>query len=212
MAQQALNAQTLAELPPPLLSPDIISNSQMTDPEKNPFFAQNMVSNQFGFHPVQNVSLTSASPPITPMIPDFMSRAQSQQSLAPPASAPPQYASFPDYTPPYSAGPLTNSSWSDAPLTSPEVTSFPPVTYVSSLGYHQQGESLNGSFQQFVLPSDNTSDFDLDSQLDLKKTEFYIQEFPNQKEEHAHVAQQLAQQKPKSYVFANTAPQDYTVI
>jgi hypothetical protein len=46
--------------------------------------------------------------------------------------------------------------------------------------------------------------------MDQKKTEFHIQEFPNQKQEHAHVAQQLAQQKPKNYVFANTAPHDYT--
>jgi len=42
-----------------------------------------------------------------------------------------------------------------------------------------------------------------------KKTEFFIHEFPGQKEEHAHVAQQLAQQKPKSYVFANATPNDY---
>ena len=43
-----------------------------------------------------------------------------------------------------------------------------------------------------------------------KKTEFYIQEFPGQKEEHAHVAQQLAQSsKPKNYVFANTTQGDF---
>lgn len=211
MAQQAITAQSLAELSAPLLSPDFVSNDPMTDPEKNPFFAQNIdMSNQYGMmDPGHSLSVTAASPPITPMVPDYMSRAHSQQSLVPPASAPPQYASFPDYTPPYSAGPLTNSSWSDAPLTSPEIPSFPPVTYVPSLGY-PQCEGFNGQFQQFVLPSDTKSDINFDSDVDQKKTEFYIQEFPNQKEEHAHVAQQLAQQKPKNYVFANTAAQDYT--
>ncbi|KIW53937.1 hypothetical protein PV05_06344 [Exophiala xenobiotica] len=210
MAQQALNVQGLTDLPAPLLSPDIVSNAHMTDPEKNPFFAQNLdMSGQYALHG-QNFSLNTASPPITPLPSDFMmARGPSQQSLCPPASAPPQYASFPDYTPPYSAGPMTNSSWSDA-LTSPDVTSFPPVTYVPSLGYSQHGDGLSSQFQQFVLPSDNTTELDFDAQMDQKKTEFYIQEFPNQKEEHAHVAQQLAQQKPKNYVFANTAPHDYT--
>jgi len=210
MAQQAINAQGLTDLPAPMLSPDIISNVHMTDPEKNPFFAQSIdMSGQYSLHG-QNFSQHTASPPITPLPSDFMmARGLSQQSLCPPASAPPQYASFPDYTPPYSAGPMTNSSWSDA-LTSPEVTSFPPVTYVPSLGYSQHGDGLSGQFQHFVLPSDNTTDLDFEAQMEQKKTEFYIQEFPNQKQEHAHVAQQLAQQKPKNYVFANTAPHDYT--
>ncbi|KIW15000.1 hypothetical protein PV08_07787 [Exophiala spinifera] len=210
MAQQALNAQTLADFPAPALSPDIVSSAHMTDPEKNPFFGHNMdMSGQYSLQG-QTFPASTASPPITPLPSDFMmARGTSQQSLVPPASAPPQYASFPEYTPPYSAGPLTNSSWSDA-LTSPEVTSFPPVTYVPSLNYSQQGDALSGSFQQFVLPSDTTPDIDFEAQMEQKKTEFYIQEFPNQKEEHAHVAQQLAQQKPKNYVFANTAPQDYT--
>jgi hypothetical protein len=209
MAQQAVNAQTLAELPAPLLSPDIISNNQITDPEKNPFFTPNLdVSHPYSMPGAQDLSMTTSSPPITPLPADFMVRGLSQQSLCPPASAPPQYASFPDYTPPYSAGPMTNSSWSDAPLTSPEMSSFPPVTYVPSLGYPGQGDCMPGHFQQFVLPSDK-SDLLLDGQHDHKKTEFYIQEFPNQKEEHAHVAQQLSQQKPKNYVFANSAPQDY---
>ncbi|KAJ9625333.1 hypothetical protein H2204_010425 [Knufia peltigerae] len=210
MAQQAMNAQTLAEFPAPTLSPDIISNAQMTDPEKNPFFGHSLdMSGQYALQG-QNFPAHTASPPITPHPSDFMmTRGASQQSLIPPASAPPQYASFPEYTPPYSAGPLTNSSWSDA-LTSPEVASFPPVTYVPSLNYSQQGDALSGSFQQFVLPSDTTTELDFEAQMEHKKTEFYIQEFPNQKEEHAHVAQQLAQQRPKNYVFANSAPQDYT--
>lgn len=210
MAHQAMNGNSLMDLPQPMLSPDIISNNHMTDPEKNPFFSQGVdMSASFSMQGGQSLSLTT-SPPITPLPSDFMVRGASQQSHGPtPASAPPQYVSFPEFTPPYSAGPMTNGSWSEA-LTSPEVPSFPPVTYVPSLGYSRHGDVLSGHLQHFVLPSDTTTDFDLDSQLDRKKTEFYIQEFPNQKEEHAHIAQQLAQQKPKNYVFANTAPQDYT--
>jgi len=206
MGQQATVAQSLSELPQPLLSPDAVSGGQLHEPEKNPLFAQNIhVSHQFQ----GPIHIATASPPITPMAADFMTRGLSQQSLIPPASAPPQYASFPDYTPPYSAGPLTGGSWSDAPLTSPEVPSFPPVTYIPSLGYPQQCDVLSNNFQQFVLPSDPNTDLSLDAQLDQKRTEFFIQEFPNQKREHAHVAQQLAQQKPKSYVFNNSAPHDY---
>ena len=211
MAQQQTIATTpLTELPEPLYSPDHLSHGvSIGEPESNHFFPQHLgVSHHYPMHPPQNLSITTASPPVTPMIANFMSRGPSQQSLMPPTSAPPQYATFPDYTPPYSAGPLTNSSWSDAPLTSPDLPSF-PVTYISSLGYPQQSDNASGHFPHYVLRSDNKSEVDFDSHLDQKKTEFYIQEFPNQKEEHAHVAQQLAQQKPKNYVFANTAPQDY---
>ncbi|KIW89973.1 uncharacterized protein Z519_09403 [Cladophialophora bantiana CBS 173.52] len=209
MAQQAIATTPLGELPEPLLSPGHVSSGYMLDPEKNPFFAQAIdMPSQYTMRPPQNLSITTGSPPVTPMMAAFMSRAQSQQSLIPPPSAP-QFAAFTDYTPPYSAGPLTNSSWSDAPLTSPEISSF-PVTQFPSLGFPHQCDGLNGQFQQYVLPSDNTSEVDFVSHVDKKKTEFYIQEFPNQKEELAHVAQQLAQQKPKNYVFANTAPQDYT--
>ncbi|OQV06323.1 Homeobox domain-containing protein [Cladophialophora immunda] len=210
MAQQAMTTTPLGELAEPLLSPDHMPSGYVIDPEKNPFFAQAIdMSNQYSMRPPQNLAIAAASPPVTPMMAAFMSRAQSQQSLIPPASAPPQYAAFTDYTPPYSAGPLTNSSWSDCPLTSPEIPSF-PVTHIASLGFPNQCDGLSGQFQQFVLPSDNKSEVDFVSHVEQKKTEFYIQEFPNQKEEHAHVAQQLAQQKPKNYVFANTAPQDYT--
>ncbi|EXJ91127.1 hypothetical protein A1O1_04236 [Capronia coronata CBS 617.96] len=205
MAQQAINAQTLAELPAPSLSPDLVADTQMNDPEKNPFRARNI-------NPMlatQNLSGTTASPPGSPMMGTSMMRGLSQQSLCPPASAPAHYSSFQDYTPPYSAGPLTNSSWSDAALTSPEMPSFPSVSYVPSLGYAGLSDGLHGQYHHAVLPSDHKSDLTYDAQLDRRQTEFYIQEFPNQKEEHANIAQHLSQQKPRNYVFANSAPQDY---
>lgn len=209
MTQQAIATTPLEELPEPLFSPAQMVNGHLMDPDKHPFLTNMDIPTQYSMQPPQNLAISTASPPVTPMLANFMSRGPSQQSLMPPASAPPQYATFPDYTPPYSAGPLTNSSWSDAPMTSPEVPSF-PATYMSSLAFPQQCDGANGQFQQFVLRSDNQSEIEVDYHLlDQKKTEFYIQEFPNQREEHAHVAQQLAQQKPKNYVFANTAPQDY---
>jgi hypothetical protein len=67
----------------------------------------------------------------------------------------------------------------------------------------------NGVFQNFSAPSQPKTDMTYASSAEQKETEFYIQEFPRQKEEHAHAAQQLAQQKPKNYVFANATPNDF---
>jgi hypothetical protein len=200
MAQQAINTTPLTELPEPHLSPNRpMQGVQLMEPEKNGY--------HYSMPPTQNLSMTTTPPATTPMAANIMSRAPSQGSLMPPGSAPPQYATFQDCTPPYSAGPLTDSSWSDAPITSPEIPSF-PAGYMSALDYSQHYDGSNSQFQNFVLRSDK-SEVDFDFGLDQKKTEFYIQEFPNQKQEHASVAQQLAQQKPKNYVFANSAPQDY---
>ncbi|RMZ82701.1 hypothetical protein DV738_g1467, partial [Chaetothyriales sp. CBS 135597] len=156
----------------------------------------------------QHLTLSAASPPVTPYAPEFAH--MPQQLSIPPVSAPPQYANFPDYTPPYSAGPLTESSWSDAPLNSPEVNNMPGMTYMQPMHAAPKMDSPHSLFQQFVLPSDSQPDRGYSiSTPESKKTEFFIQEFPNQKEEHAHIAQQLSQSRPKNYVFANTAAGDY---
>ncbi|RMZ91256.1 hypothetical protein DV736_g1485, partial [Chaetothyriales sp. CBS 134916] len=156
----------------------------------------------------QHLTLSAASPPVTPYATEFAHNPQ-QLSMAP-VSAPPQYASFPDYTPPYSAGPLTESSWSDAPLNSPEVNKIPGAVYIQPMHPAHKMDSPHSLFQQFVLPSDTQSDRSYSiSTPESKRTEFFIQEFPNQKEEHAHIALQLAQSRPKNYVFANTAAGDY---
>jgi len=223
MAQQAAVAATaaqsrrpsvqLSDMPIPVLTPDMVANLGLTSAEKGGLSTHDM--SPYRRLPVtqQHLTMSATSPPTTPFQsesfrPDYMTRGPSQQSMVP-VSAPPRYASFPDSTPPYSAGPLTNSSWSDAPLTSPELPTFPPATCISSLNFALPSEDLTAHFQQFVLPSDTTLDATIGSSVEAKKTEFHIQEFPNQKEAHAHVAQQLAQQRPKSYVFANTAPKDY---
>ena len=166
----------------------------------------------------QHLTLATASPPTTPFGPEY------NQYQPPPLAAPPQYASFADYTPPYSAGPLTNSSWPDAPLSTPDMTNFsnpafahmPRLSQGSDPGFHVHHPSGGHLSQQFMLPSDGRP-VSLDtggrpsslSSVNGRQPEFFIQEFPKQKEEHAHAAQQLAQSRPKNYVFANTAPSDY---
>lgn len=157
-----------------------------------------------------NMHLNVTSPPATPMKqPEFFGHPQMTASLVPPMSAPPQYAVFPDYTPPYSAGPLTAGSWSDAPLTSPEHATFgqalnmPQPNYISGPMVHDYGSVTN-----FSLPFSSTSEMKADYQRPT--TEFFIQEFPQQREAHAHAAQQMAQQKPKNYVFANATANDFS--
>jgi hypothetical protein len=150
----------------------------------------------------QLVGFDMASPPSTPLKPEFYPTLL--QTMVPPLSAPPQYAVFPNHTPPYSAGLPTSSSWSDAQFTSAEMPyQIPQVMYPTAQDFS------NGVFQNFSAPSQPKTDMTYASSAEQKETEFYIQEFPRQKEEHAHAAQQLAQQKPKNYVFANATPNDF---
>ena len=213
LAHQA-TAQAVAstsEAPGPLQSPSLMVNPQTPiDYIANSMSQKMELTRGYQLSTTQHLTLVTASPPTTPFAAEF------DPSYAafgmPPNAGRPQYASFPDYTPPYSAGPLTNSSWSDAPLISPDLPNFPSVTYIPSLGHTQNAESMNvpGPFQEFRLASEFKPEMDsISNASDQKKTDFFIQEFPNQKEEHANVARQLAQQRPKNYVFANSAPSDY---
>ena len=198
-----------SECPTPVVSPGLAINTQMQHDDGTGFTGQKFdLTSRYQLPVTQHLTQATASPPVTPFNAEF---AHHHPHLSmPPVSAPPQYATFPEYTPPYSAGPLTNSSWSDAPLTSPDMPNFPPVTYIPSLNHPQKMESPHPHFQHFVLPSDSKSDLNrIGPTPEQKKTEFFIQEFPNQKEEHANIAQQLVQNRPKNYVFANTAPSDY---
>ena len=155
----------------------------------------------------QPINFDTASPPITPMKPEFFNQGQIH-AMMPPVSAPPQYAVFPDQTPPYSAGPLTSSSWSDAPFTSPQM-SYPQMTYMPQVMYPTSAQDFN-YFHQFSLPPQPKVEMAYSAPPpEHKPTEFFIQEFPRQKEEHAHAAQQLSQQKPKNYVFSNATPHDF---
>ena len=150
----------------------------------------------------QYTNFNTASPPSTPLKPGLYPA--HLQATVLPLSAPPQYAVFPDHTPPYSAGPLTSSSWSDAQFTLPEMQySLPQVAYPTAQDFS------NGVFQNSSASAPPKVDTACASDADQKQTEFLIQEFPRQKEEHAHAAQQLAQLKPKNYVFANATLNDF---
>ena len=142
------------------------------------------------------------SPPVTPFQPDFFM----QTSAMMPPSLQAQYASFTDHTPPYSAGPLTNSSWSDAPLTSPDVANF-PQSFIPSLSYSGPGDDQNNI--PWMFSADQSPGYNVNTTNENKKTEFYIQEFPNQKEEHAQAARLLEGPRPKHYAFENRGQQDY---
>ena len=214
MSQQNTATQAVpgtTEAPGPIQSPALMVNPQTpVDYIASSMSQKFELARSYQLSTTQHLTLLTASPPTTPFATEFDI---SHAALGmPPVSAPSQYASFPDYTPPYSAGPLTNSSWSDAPLTSPDLPNFPPVTFVPSLGHAQKSESMSMPvhFQESMLASDSKPEMDsMSNSMEQKKTDFFIQVFPNQKEEHARVARQLAQHKPKNYVFANTAPSDY---
>ncbi|KAK5091582.1 hypothetical protein LTR05_001767 [Lithohypha guttulata] len=139
------------------------------------------------------------SPPVTPFQTNFL-----PTSCMMPQS---QFASFPDYTPPYSAGPLTSSSWSDAPLISPDVTNFPqphsfPVM-ISDLNTEEHGQV------PWMFSSDQSPNLALRASANDKQRQFHNVEFPGQKEEHAQAAQQLSQSRPKHYAFQHHKPEDF---
>jgi hypothetical protein len=200
--------------PTPLSTEDTMRGPLPTLEEPISIAQHSEPSNQFFLngHPSQ---FNMASPPSTPMKSELFAPHQIR-CMMPPMSAPPQYAVFPDYTPPYSAGPLTTSSWSDAPLTSPELATFAPPAHMSQQAYmspviheYSNGPSYQSRFVSQPPPEQKQSEMISPAHHGHKHTEFFIQEFPRQKEEHAHAAQQMAQQKPKNYVFANATPSDF---
>lgn len=143
------------------------------------------------------------SPPATPYQQDFF--LQSASMLPPSIQA--QYAHMPDYTPPYSAGPMTNSSWSDAPLTSPELTNFPQMTFVPSLTTDAQcddGTSL------WTLSNDINIHSRLNIEPEGKKAQFRIETFPNQEQEHAQISQHFNRPRPNHFVFQHFGQGDFS--
>ena len=86
------------------------------------------------------------------------------------------------------------------------------MPYAPAPGVYATAPDLsNALFPNFVAapPPPPKTETVQASSAGQKQTEFFIQEFPRQREEHAHAAQQLAQQKPKNYVFANATPNDF---
>jgi hypothetical protein len=194
----------------PIASPGLSINTQVGD---TLLAHKAEIARSYQLAASQHLTLATASPPATPFGNEYI------QHQPPPVSAPPQYAAFADYTPPYSAGPSTTSSWPDAPLTSPEVPGFSTHTFsqVQRMSHGSDPGAWNPHNihpSHFVLPSDDRHSYHgssdhMANMHPAKPPEFFIQEFPKQKEEHARAAQALSQSRPKNYVFANTAPADY---
>ena len=201
--------------PPTPLSNEDIMRTQPPNLDEPSFAEQGQeISNQH-FLNGQLYQFKLASPPSTPIKSEVFAPSN-MQSMMPPLSAPPQYAVFPEYTPPYSAGPLTTSSWSDAPLNSPEMVTLPPPIHMSRQSYvspvmHDYSSRPSYPTHFFSQPPAEQRQIEITpaAHTGQKQTEFFIQEFPRQKEEHAHAAQQMAQQRPKNYVFANATPSDF---
>lgn len=176
------------------------------------------------FPGTQSMQINVASPPETPLTMDMFSTIQ-YQGLAPPLSAPPQYASFTEYSP-LSSEPLTAVSWA---VSTPDTSTFPtslqahhqqqhqPPNYIyeqedddqqeSKWAVSENGSSLYGSTKASVTPP--ASAMTASEEQDPTMTQFHIHEFPKQQEAHRNVAQQLATQVPKNYTFSNQTPSDF---
>lgn len=178
-----------------------INTTQMTFPssQPQPFHSLQQIVNSDV--PLQKRSQVQ-SPPITPYQTDFLLHSA---SMMPPAIQA-QYASFADFTPPYSAGPLTNSSWSDAPLTSPDLANFPSSNLMPSMLGDLQEDHIH---MPWTFSADQSPHHVVSPGNDQRQTQFYIQEFPNQKAEHAQAAQQLNQTRPRHYAFQHHKPEDF---
>ncbi|KAL4809601.1 hypothetical protein BDV18DRAFT_132424 [Aspergillus unguis] len=148
------------------------------------------------FPTTQPMQINMASPPATPLGVDMMSTYQ-YPGVAPPMSAPAHYTTFPDYG--CESG-MPGRSWEATSMPSPEVTfqSQCPLD-LASMSYEQALESHEGgaSGSPFCETDLQTGE------AKAANTEFHLYEFPDQDEAHRFVAQQLPNQKPKAYTFAN---------
>ena len=200
-------AQGATLAPPTPSSPEILLSSQPSIEYVGVFQEPEQEAQLQNY---SNLQYPMQSPPSTPMMSENYGHVQMQlQAQMAPFSAPPQYAFFPEDTPQFSTGPPTTSSWADAPIITPSYSGVSPAihmpqpTYVSPIAQEFAGfQSSQGSppDSNMETPNDGPS----------KPTEFFIQEFPQQKEAHAHAAQQLAQQKPTNYSFSNQTPKDFS--
>lgn len=143
------------------------------------------------------------SPPATPYQQDYF--AQSSSILLPSVQA--QYATMPDFTPPYSAGPMTNSSWPDGPLTSPDVTNFPQMSYLPSLPNETQYDDVSNLWN--ISTGMNTLT-NLNGETEGKQAQFRIETFPNQEQEHAQISQHFNRTRPNHFVFQHFGQGDFS--
>jgi hypothetical protein len=211
--------------PPTPLTPDHLQHMLPTttsDSQLN-LASQRLTDSQSLFPVTQPMQINVASPPETPLSMDMFSTIQ-YQGLAPPLSAPPQYASFTEYSP-ISNEPMTAVSWA---VSTPDASVFPggvqsqrpqqqpPPNYIYEQDDDEQQEtkwslseecsSLYGSTKASMTPPASIMTVSEEQDQNMK---IHIHEFPEQQEAHRNVAQQLAPQIPKNYTFSNQTPSDF---
>lgn len=154
----------------------------------------------------QALPVTAASPPLTPMPLDVMSP-MPYQSL----TVTPQFASFPEYAySPVTCGPMTGVSWT---VSTPTLQGFQQLPgYL----YNDGDEGDDGDDNKY--PSNNSAGKVTASDTTVTTTtaptdnntpQFHIHEFPDQREAHRSVAQQLPPQGPRNYTFSNRTLHDF---
>lgn len=201
--------------------------------------SQRLADSQSLFPVTQPMQINVASPPETPLTTMDMFSALQYQGFAPPLSAPPQYATFTEYSP-MSSEPLTGVSWA---VSTPETPMFPNSMQSQRQQHHHQHHHQHHQQQQQQQPPSYIFEQDDDEQQECRWTlnedgsslygstkasatpptsmmtvseedqnsiaQFHIHEFPKQQEAHRSVAQQLAPQLPKNYTFSNQTPSDF---
>ncbi|KAL4941333.1 hypothetical protein BDV06DRAFT_194719 [Aspergillus oleicola] len=147
------------------------------------------------FPTTQPMQINIASPPDTPLGME-MNFPYQYGGMAPPMSAPAHFTSFPDYG---CDGTLPGKSWEATSMPSPEATFQSQVPMDLSMSYEQALEQCQSESGHSGSPY---CEGDMHTPGDAKATEFHLYEFPDQEEAHRFVAQQLPNQKPKAYTFA----------
>ncbi|CBF87915.1 hypothetical protein AN1217.2 [Aspergillus nidulans FGSC A4] len=195
----------LRRAPPTPLTPEDLHHLLPTTPSTDGYCLSAQPTAHL-FPTTQPMQINIASPPATPLGMDIMS-SYPYHSVAPPMSAPANFTSFPDYS---CDGSFQGRNWEATSMPSPEVPfqsqchqmNFSSIPYDHAL---DQSQSENGPSQSPF------GDADIQAPGDASKaTEFHLYEFPDQEEAHRFVAQQLPNQKPKAYTFAdNRTPTNF---
>ncbi|KAL4766197.1 homeobox domain-containing protein [Aspergillus foveolatus] len=200
---QPVTTNSLA--PPTPLTPEDLHHLLPTTPSTDSYCLSAQPTAHL-FPTTQPMQINIASPPATPLGMDMIS-SYPYHSVAPPMSAPANFTSFPDYS---CDGSFQGRNWEATSMPSPEVPfqsqchqlNFSSIPYEHAL---DQSQSENGASRSPF------GDADIQAPGDASKaTEFHLYEFPDQEEAHRFVAQQLPNQKPRAYTFAdNRTPTNF---
>ncbi|KAL4989680.1 hypothetical protein BDW68DRAFT_155951 [Aspergillus falconensis] len=200
---QPVTTNSLA--PPTPLTPEDLHHLLPNTPSTDGYCLSAQPTNHL-FPTTQPMQINLASPPATPLGMEMMS-SYPYHGVAPPMSAPAQFTSFPDYS---CDGSLQGRSWEATSMPSPEV-SFQSQCHQMNLSSISYEQALEQSHSESGASGSPFCDADMQAPCDASKaTEFHLYEFPDQEEAHRFVAQQLPNQKPKAYTFAdNRTPTNF---